>query len=85
MYNENYAFLQMQVAFRINSKQTGIPSSMQKHNIKPGEGVAQRLKGQTGQIRSNVSEEKVEFSSNTVILPNPICSLNVFSNNLKIS
>lgn len=38
---------------------------------KPGRGLVQRLKGKQGRFRGNLSGKRVDFSSRTVISPDP--------------
>ncbi|XP_046382382.1 DNA-directed RNA polymerase III subunit RPC1 [Ischnura elegans] len=69
MINEDWDFLQLQCALYINSETSGIPLSMQPR--KPSRGLVQRLKGKQGRFRGNLSGKRVDFSSRTVISPDP--------------
>ncbi|XP_072929646.1 DNA-directed RNA polymerase III subunit RPC1 [Epargyreus clarus] len=66
---EDWDYLQLHAALYINSELSGIPSSMQPK--KPGRGLVQRLKGKQGRFRGNLSGKRVDFSSRTVISPDP--------------
>ncbi|OXU26333.1 hypothetical protein TSAR_003123 [Trichomalopsis sarcophagae] len=68
-YTEDWEFLQLHVALYINSEMSGIPPSMQPQ--KAGRGLVQRLKGKQGRFRGNLSGKRVDFSSRTVISPDP--------------
>lgn len=69
MYNEDWDFLQLHCALYINSETTGIPLNLQPK--KPTRGLVQRLKGKQGRFRGNLSGKRVDFSSRTVISPDP--------------
>ncbi|EEB15462.1 DNA-directed RNA polymerase III largest subunit, putative [Pediculus humanus corporis] len=69
MINEDWDFLQLHCALYINSETTGIPLSMQPK--KATRGLVQRLKGKQGRFRGNLSGKRVDFSSRTVISPDP--------------
>ncbi|XP_051169994.1 DNA-directed RNA polymerase III subunit RPC1 [Leptopilina boulardi] len=69
MYNEAWEFLQLHCALYINSEVSGIPLNMQPK--KSGRGLVQRLKGKQGRFRGNLSGKRVDFSSRTVISPDP--------------
>ncbi|XP_065889671.1 DNA-directed RNA polymerase III subunit RPC1-like [Dysidea avara] len=69
MYMESWDYLQLQVALYINSETPGIP--LQKTPHKPTRGFVQRLKGKTGRFRGNLSGKRVDYSSRTVISPDP--------------
>ncbi|XP_070543488.1 DNA-directed RNA polymerase III subunit RPC1-like [Ptychodera flava] len=69
MIMEDWDFLQLQCALYINSEQSGIPMNMQPK--KPTRGFCQRLKGKQGRFRGNLSGKRVDFSSRTVISPDP--------------
>lgn len=66
---ESWDFLQLQCALYINSEMSGIPLSMAPK--KPTRGFVQRLKGKTGRFRGNLSGKRVDYSSRTVISPDP--------------
>ncbi|KAK9891975.1 hypothetical protein WA026_017458 [Henosepilachna vigintioctopunctata] len=69
MYQEGWDYLQLQTALYINSELSGIPLAMMPK--KPGRGLVQRLKGKQGRFRGNLSGKRVDFSSRTVISPDP--------------
>lgn len=69
MVVEGWDFLQLQVALYINSETSGIPMNMRP--TKQGRGLVQRLKGKHGRFRGNLSGKRVDFSSRSVISPNP--------------
>ncbi|XP_071952923.1 DNA-directed RNA polymerase III subunit RPC1-like [Antedon mediterranea] len=69
MIMEDWDFLQLQCALYISSETTGIPLNMQPK--KPTRGFCQRLKGKQGRFRGNLSGKRVDFSSRTVISPDP--------------
>ena len=66
---ENWDFLQVQCAMYINSELPGLPQAYQAG--KPLRGFVQRLKGKQGRFRGNLSGKRVDFSSRTVISPDP--------------
>ncbi|XP_041970102.1 DNA-directed RNA polymerase III subunit RPC1 [Aricia agestis] len=69
LVQEDWDYLQLHAALYINSELSGIPLSMQPK--KPGRGLVQRLKGKQGRFRGNLSGKRVDFSSRTVISPDP--------------
>lgn len=69
MIMECWDFLQLHCALYINSEMSGIPQSMAPK--KATRGFVQRLKGKTGRFRGNLSGKRVDFSSRTVISPDP--------------
>ncbi|KAK0182168.1 hypothetical protein PV327_000331 [Microctonus hyperodae] len=70
MYNEDWEFLQLHCALYINSEMSGVPLNMLPKQ-KSGRGLIQRLKGKQGRFRGNLSGKRVDFSSRTVISPDP--------------
>ena len=62
-------YLQLQCALTINSQLSGIPAD--KAPKKFFRGYVQRLKGKQGRFRGNLSGKRVDFSSRTVISPDP--------------
>ena len=66
---EDWDFLQLHVALYINSETSGIPFNMRPK--KATRGLVQRLKGKHGRFRGNLSGKRVDFSSRSVISPNP--------------
>ncbi|XP_014213946.1 DNA-directed RNA polymerase III subunit RPC1 [Copidosoma floridanum] len=71
MYNEYWEFLQLHCALYINSEMSmsGVPLNL--HPKKSSKGIVQRLKGKQGRFRGNLSGKRVDFSSRTVISPDP--------------
>ncbi|KAF7991817.1 hypothetical protein HCN44_010618 [Aphidius gifuensis] len=68
-YNEHWEFLQLHVSLYINSEMSGIPLNMQpKKSLR---GIVQRLKGKQGRFRGNLCGKRVDYSSRTVISPDP--------------
>lgn len=66
--HEKWESLQFSIAHYINSDTTGAPVNFQS---KGGRGLCQRLKGKQGRFRGNLSGKRVDFSSRTVISPDP--------------
>lgn len=76
MIMEDWDFLQLQCAMYIHSELPGVPSSIAASSYnsssgKPVRGFCQRLKGKAGRFRGNLSGKRVDFSSRTVISPDP--------------
>ncbi|MCL4133658.1 UNVERIFIED_CONTAM: hypothetical protein GTU68_021185, partial [Idotea baltica] len=69
-----FEHLQISVAFLINSE-ISIPSDLNMSR-KPTRGFVQRLKGKQGRFRGNLSGKRVDFSSRTVISPDPNLRIN---------
>ncbi|RKP18443.1 beta and beta-prime subunits of DNA dependent RNA-polymerase [Rozella allomycis CSF55] len=70
---EDWEFLQIQCALLINSQQPGLPISVT--GGRPIRAFCQRLKGKQGRFRGNLSGKRVDFSSRTVISPDPNLSI----------
>lgn len=70
MLMEDWDYLQLQCALYINSELPGVPLALQTSS-KPIRGLCQRLKGKMGRFRGNLSGKRVDFSSRTVISPDP--------------
>ncbi|KAL6268377.1 hypothetical protein P5V15_001510 [Pogonomyrmex californicus] len=68
-YMEHWDFLQLHCGLYINSEMSGIPLHMQPKKF--GRGIVQRLKGKQGRFRGNLSGKRVDFTSRTVISPDP--------------
>mmetsp|Transcript_1747 Transcript_1747/g.6542 ORF Transcript_1747/g.6542 Transcript_1747/m.6542 type:complete len:1342 (+) Transcript_1747:2667-6692(+) len=66
---ELWEFIQVLCARFINSDLPGVPPSVT--GTKPVRGLSQRLKGKTGRFRGNLSGKRVDFTSRTVISPDP--------------
>ncbi|KJP89875.1 DNA-directed RNA polymerase III subunit RPC1 [Plasmodium fragile] len=72
----NVEFLQLQITRFINSDSPAVSQLLATQNIsKPGRGICQRLKGKEGRFRCNLSGKRVDFSSRTVISPDPNISI----------
>lgn len=81
MMIEDWDFLQLQCAMYVNSDLPGItlpaPASggaqggAGAQQPRPIRGLCQRLKGKMGRFRGNLSGKRVDFSSRTVISPDP--------------
>ena len=69
MIQDDWDFLQLQCALHINSQLSGIPA--EKAPKKYTRGFVQRLKGKQGRFRGYLSGKRVDFSSRTVISPDP--------------
>ena len=70
---EEWDFLHMQVSQYINGEMPGLqrPAGASKQI----RGLCQRLKGKSGRFRGNLSGKRVDFSSRTVISPDPNLSI----------
>ncbi len=75
MLVEDWDFLQLQCAMYINSELPGVANALQVTG-KPIRGLCQRLKGKMGRFRGNLSGKRVDFSSRTVISPDPNLAIN---------
>lgn len=69
--NEDWDYLQLQIALYINSDLPSIHIN-NNDNIKS---IIHRLKGKQGRFRMNLSGKRVDFSGRTVISPNPNLSI----------
>jgi DNA-directed RNA polymerase III subunit RPC1 len=70
---EAWDFLQQEIALYINSESSGIlPHNKPR---KATRGLVQRLKGKHGRFRGNLSGKRVDFSSRSVISPNPMLGI----------
>ena len=69
MVQEDWDFLQVQVASMINGELPGLPPALKPK--RPIRAFAQRLKGKQGRFRGNLSGKRVDFSGRTVISPDP--------------
>ncbi|QQP55000.1 DNA-directed RNA polymerase subunit, partial [Caligus rogercresseyi] len=69
MIQDDWDFLQLQSALYFNSQLSGIPAD--KAPKQSTRGFVQRLKGKQGRFRGNLSGKRVDFSSRTVISPDP--------------
>jgi DNA-directed RNA polymerase III subunit RPC1 len=66
---EQWQYLQILTATYINNDLPGVPSMFAPK--KPQRSLCQRLKGKGGRFRGNLSGKRVDFSSRTVISPDP--------------
>ncbi|KAK7603430.1 hypothetical protein V9T40_003429 [Parthenolecanium corni] len=69
MIAEAWDVLQLHCGLYINSELSGIPLNLQAK--KPSRGLVQRLKGKGGRFRGNLSGKRVNYTSRTVISPDP--------------
>lgn len=65
---EHWDFLSLQVAMYVNSD---VPGLQKAEYGKPIRSFVQRLKGKQGRFRGNLSGKRVDYSSRTVISPDP--------------
>lgn len=70
---EQWDYMQVQVAMYISSDTPGLAAA---GNFKKIRAFCQRLKGKQGRFRGNLSGKRVDFSSRTVISPDPNLSIN---------
>tara|TARA_Y100000389_G_scaffold8472_4_gene8075 strand:+ start:549 stop:7397 length:6849 start_codon:yes stop_codon:yes gene_type:complete len=66
--------LQYHISTLIDNEIAGIPPAAQRSG-RPLKGLRQRLKGKEGRIRGNLMGKRVNFSSRTVITPDPVIDL----------
>ena len=73
--DDHYNLLQYHINTYFDNEIPGIPPARHRtgRNIRA---LAQRLKGKEGRFRSNLSGKRVDFSSRTVISPDPNLSIN---------
>ncbi|AFZ81260.1 DNA-directed RNA polymerase III C1 subunit, putative [Theileria equi strain WA] len=68
----NWQFMQLHCTRLINTDAPAVSQLLSTKNItKPGRGLCQRLKGKEGRFRGNLSGKRADFSSRTVISPDP--------------
>ena len=70
-----WELLQYHVTTYFNNQTSGIPPARHRSG-RPLKTLTQRLKGKEGRFRSNLSGKRVNFSSRTVISPDPFLSIN---------
>lgn len=68
--SENVKMLQFHVATLSDNDMPGLPKAMQKSG-RPLKSIKARLKGKEGRIRGNLMGKRVDFSSRSVITPDP--------------
>lgn len=73
LFVEAWDYLQLEIALYFNSEISGIP--LQQRPQKATRGLVQRLKGKHGRFRGNLSGKRVDFSSRSVISPNPMLAI----------
>jgi DNA-directed RNA polymerase III subunit RPC1 len=73
---ELWDYVQIHLAIMINSGFPGCPPEAKEG--KPIRGICQRLKGKTGRFRGNLSGKRVDFTSRTVISPDPNLGIHFF-------
>lgn len=66
--------LQYHISTLIDNEIAGVPPAAQRSG-RPLKGLRQRLKGKEGRIRGNLMGKRVNFSSRTVITPDPVIDL----------
>ena len=70
-----WELLQYHVTTYFDNQTSGIPPARHRSG-RPLKTLTQRLKGKEGRFRSNLSGKRVNFSSRTVISPDPLLSIN---------
>ena len=70
-----WELLQYHVTTYFDNQTSGIPPARHRSG-RPLRTLSQRLKGKEGRFRSNLSGKRVNFSSRTVVSPDPMISLN---------
>ncbi len=70
-----WELLQYHITTYFDSETPGVPQAKQRYG-RPLKGIAQRLKGKEGRFRGNLSGKRVDFSSRTVISPDPYLGIN---------
>jgi DNA-directed RNA polymerase subunit A' len=73
--DEHWNLLQFHVATYIDNEIAGLAQSVHRSG-RPLKTLAQRLKGKEGRFRNNLSGKRVNFSTRTVISPDPFISIN---------
>ncbi len=73
--NDLWELVQYHVATYLDNELTGVPLARHRSG-RPLKGLVQRLKGKEGRIRGNLLGKRVNFSSRTVISPDPRISIN---------
>lgn len=73
--NDLWELLQYHVATYFDNELTGVPQARHRSG-RPLKGIIQRLKAKEGRIRGNLLGKRVNFSSRTVISPDPTLSIN---------
>lgn len=70
-----WELLQYHITTYFDNQTSGIPPARHRSG-RPLKTLVQRLKGKEGRFRSNLSGKRVNFSSRTVISPDPMLSIN---------
>ena len=70
-----WELLQYHITTYFDNQTSGIPPARHRSG-RPLKTLTQRLKGKEGRFRSNLSGKRVNFSSRTVISPDPLLSIN---------
>lgn len=73
--NDLWELSQYHVATYFDNELTGVPQARHRSG-RPLKGIVQRLKAKEGRIRGNLLGKRVDFSSRTVISPDPTLSIN---------
>jgi len=73
--NDLWELLQYHISTYFDNELTGVPQARHRSG-RPLKGLVQRLKAKEGRIRGNLLGKRVNFSSRTVISPDPRLSIN---------
>ncbi len=73
--NDLWELSQYHIATYFDNELTGVPQARHRSG-RPLKGIIQRLKAKEGRIRGNLLGKRVNFSSRTVISPDPTISIN---------
>lgn len=73
--NDLWELIQYHVSTYFDNELTGVPLARHRSG-RPLKGIIQRLKAKEGRIRGNLLGKRVNFSSRTVISPDPMISIN---------
>lgn len=75
MVESEWDLLQYQVSVFFNNTAANMPVSFQKGTKRPLKSLFQRLSGKEGRLRKNLIGKRVNFSSRTVISPDPMIDI----------
>jgi DNA-directed RNA polymerase subunit A' len=73
--NDLWELVQYHISTYFDNELTGVPLARHRSG-RPLKGLIQRLKAKEGRIRGNLLGKRVNFSSRTVISPDPMLSIN---------
>lgn len=79
-----YKHLQYHVWTLMNNKSPGIPPSQQRSG-RVLQALQQKISGKTGRVRCNLSGKRVDFSSRSVITPDPNISIDELGVPMKVA